>query len=228
MVSQFRFCIGDKGFRSSRAWKLCIQGDEIYLLAKRKEVIEKFSFHKSGSCRWAINSDKWIAKDTDRAMTKWQRDLIPEAGTGKAAMLMQLAFPTNHLSTTRLPSQNNIYWLAPAGDGKALGITLSLTGEPSTRAEQLLSESTNEHLIFQTHTRSGVSLVVTAGEFSCGVVELTVPETPKAPGQVFGNLRFPNNDDTSSGRPVRMCLLLSKKTSPTAWELGGYRVSDDY
>ena len=49
-----RFALGYAGGLQSCLWKLCTQGDEAYLLQGGvTSKHQKFSFHKSGNCRWA-------------------------------------------------------------------------------------------------------------------------------------------------------------------------------
>jgi len=223
---QFRFCVGLEGRLGSSCWKLWVQGEEVYLLQVGAANPSKVSFHKSGNCRWALVKGVEPIGGGDRATSKWRRDPIPPSGSGKACVLIRLAFPTRHLATKNIPTDKRIQWLDPAPDGQALGISISLTKEPESRVKELLSHEGSERLVFLTKTRSGISLVATAVPFECGVVELSIPGTPRVPGQVFDDVMFPDIDTKGTGRTVRLTTMWGKEVPPTVWELGGYKVAN--
>ena len=51
---EFRFAIGEAAGKQSSSWKLWTQGDEVYLLQRGPIAKhQKFSFHRTGNCRWA-------------------------------------------------------------------------------------------------------------------------------------------------------------------------------
>lgn len=224
MSKEFRFCVGRPGEMGSTCWKLWIQGDEVYLRQRYPEN-NKFSFHSSGICRWALNAGIEPRGGGDRAMRKWRREPVPEAGSGRASVLMRLAFPTDHLATKDVPNDARIQWVDPAPEGKALGVTIILTKESPEYATSVLQKS-GHHVLFASQTRSRDSVVAMSTVFDCGDIEFSIPGEPRVPGQVFDDLVFPASDVGGKGRKVRLTLITQKEVPPTVWELGGHRATD--
>ena len=85
-------------------------------------------------------------------------------------------------------------------------------------------------LLFCSPFRISHAVCLVASFDACESVEFTSP-APTVPGIVggpapaFGDLVFPKQDHTHSGRPVRMVCHLPKSSPPVVWEFGGYRVS---
>jgi hypothetical protein len=96
--------------------------------------------------------------------------------------------------------------------------------EPDT-IDRLFAERGERKRVFYCTMRDGSRVCAAAATFNCGPVELKVPAQPVKPGQVFGDLMFPDVDSRGSGRPVRMLLIRSKELPPQLWELGGYTLS---
>lgn len=69
-----RFLVGtEKDVRSS-VWRLWSNRNDLYLAARSYAHISKFSFHESGSYRFAINENVQKENDPgDRALHKWKR-----------------------------------------------------------------------------------------------------------------------------------------------------------
>jgi hypothetical protein len=51
-----------------------------------------------------------------------------------------------------------------------------------------------------------------------------MPREPVKPGQVFGDVLFPDKDTQNTGRPIRMVMMSGTDKPPTVWELGGYEL----
>jgi hypothetical protein len=185
--------------------------------------IQKFSFHKTGICRWAQIRER--PDGSDRAMLKWQRDPLPEAGAGLACLLMSIAFPTNHLSSRAADEPEKLYWIKPAPSGRAVAVEISLTREDLSTIKSLFRKSGERELVFCDTLRNGAKLCAAVRPFDCGPVDLRVLDRPPKPGQVFGDLVFPDVDSKSTGRPVRMVVGSDQPLPPIVWELGGYEVS---
>ncbi len=65
----FRFAVGAPGEARSSTWRLWSCREDIYLVQRSHGGIHKFSFHKSGICRWALIQEPRSGRD--RAMVKW-------------------------------------------------------------------------------------------------------------------------------------------------------------
>lgn len=219
-----RFAVGCAGGPQSSSWKLWAQGDEAYLL--QRGVIaqyQKFSFHKSGNCRWAkIQAG---LSGAERVNLEWQRDVVASTGAGQGSLLLSMAFPTNHLSAPTSKKKKQIRWIEPAPRGRAVMIELFVINEDRQTVEQLLAVSGERQLLYCCSLRSGLRLCAAASQFDCGVVEINMPLAPSGSGAVFREMRFPDNDGRATGRPVRLVLMPQKHLPPTVWELGGYQTA---
>ncbi len=221
-IMAFRFGVGSLDGPQSSSWKLWVNKEDIYLLQRGVIAAHiKFSFHKSGNCRWARIDPEQNGRQ--RKIIEWQRDEVPEAGTNACCRLVTLAFPANHLSTARTITDSNIQWLCPASAGQASMIEILLSRDSPDEARQALIPSGRE-LVYAKSMTGGLFLYVSKADFECGPINQTTPASPPVPGQVFGALRFPDVDETGSGRPVRMGILACEELPPCMWELGGYKV----
>lgn len=216
-----RFAVGTPLGSRSRAWKLWVENDEVYLLQRHMGRQHKFSFHKSGNCRWALIEE---LIGSDRALVKWKRAPIPQRGLLQGSLLISLIFPTNHLSSWYEERSVAVRWIAPAPAGQALAVDLSLTHESQGAVEEELSKTESTTLLAYGGLKSGLNVLASIYTIECGPVELTVPRSPIVKGQVFGELRFPNVDTDNTGRPVRMLMISEHQSDkpPIIWELGGY------
>lgn len=208
-----------------------MQGDETYLLQRGIGAKHhKFSFHKSRNCRWAqIEPGR---SGSERCIFEWTRSPIATAGSSQAVPLLSMTFPTNHLSAGRRESHRKMHWLEPAPCGWAVYVEILLTNESPAvvddffRANHSHSDrDQHRHLFGALKLRSGAHVCVASSVFDCGPVDLRVPGEPRIPGQLFGDVHFPDQDDQKTGRPIRMLLMTDKAVPPVIWELGGYEAA---
>jgi hypothetical protein len=214
----FRFAVGLPDGPRSSSWRLWSQGDEAYLLQRGISANKvKFSFHKTGNCRWAqINHKK---SGRERAIIEWDRG---ELKSGYATPLVSLVFPTNHLSSLRKKiKETETTWFIPAKAGNAVSFEVFLSKDPLPQAQTSLGNS--KKIVYSTFLRNGANLFVTISDFKCGPINLKMPAEPRMSGQVFGDLVFPDIDIKKTGRPIRMVVVGDKNVPPQAWELGGYK-----
>ena len=133
-----RFAVGNREGLQSSSWRLWVRGDDAYLQKRELARIDKFSFHKSGICRWAlINARK---DGLDRAFRKWKRNPVPEGGSGNGSLLVTIVISTNHLSAPRRELGEKIHWISPAPTGGAVKLDLFLTQEDRDSVERYFSE----------------------------------------------------------------------------------------
>ncbi|WP_343895137.1 hypothetical protein [Craurococcus roseus] len=102
-------------------------------------------------------------------------------------------------------------------------IEVILTAEDKNTASELLASGGERRLIHHEPLRSGLNLFMTSAVFACGPVEINMPGNPRMPGQVFGDLAFPDEDIFGTGRPIRALITRGDEVPPTVWELGGHR-----
>jgi hypothetical protein len=215
---QYRFAVGAKDGPASSSWKLIARPTGDVYLSVRGGAPAKLSFHQSGRCRWALNSP--LPGDRDRAMLKWERDPVPDE-MQFGSRLVQLAFPTNHLSAKFGNNLEKVEWISPAPLDRALGLDLYLT-----RADEDLFrddvEKLGGKLQYFAQMAKGYSVALFSRDFECGKVELSMPRNPSGSGYVFGDLYFPDQDSANTGRPIRMLVSRGSDLQPTLYELGGY------
>ena len=204
----FRFAVGGPDGSQSNSWKLRGQGDDAYLLQRAAGKVHKFSFHKSGICRWALKDER--ADGSDRAMLKWRRNPILEAGSGQACRLVSISLPTNHLSA-RGEGVDKVCWIKPALSGHAVMVEVSLREDQAT-VHGLLQGRGEGKLIFCQTLRNGINLFAAVFHFDCGPVDLRMPAEPVRPGQVFGDLtsrtvtpRAPGGLSKCTWRQLTLC-----------------------
>ena len=70
-AKEIRFCVGSKDKISSLVWKLFINNEDVYILARNMRDTWKISLHASGICRVAFNKE--IEKGKDRLKLKWYK-----------------------------------------------------------------------------------------------------------------------------------------------------------
>lgn len=218
----FRFAIGHPGGQQSSSWKLWGQGDEAYLL--QRGVISqhvKFSFHRSGNCRWAMIQRG--VSGAHRAILEWQRNAVPPKGSGQGSLLLSLAFPTNHLSAPQAIEERQTRWINPAPIGQGILIEIFVAYEEKAVIEQL-SAGGPRHLLYFHKLRNSLGLCAVTSQFNCGPINISMPAA-LGTGSVFGEMNFPDYDECSTNRPVRIVIMQGKNLPPVVWELGGYEVA---
>jgi hypothetical protein len=216
-----RFAIGSPFAARSSSWKFWTQGDEAYLLRRgRTSGVHKFSFHKTGNCRWAkIQAG---VSGSDRAMLEWQRDAVPAVGLGQASLLISVVFPTNHLSLSIYNTDSNFIWIEPDPNSKAILVEFFITKEDERRIIADFSFYGDRGVLYFKKMRSGANIFVAKSIVDCGPVDVKVAEHEEG-GPVSGALMFPDIDVQGTGRPIRMILMPQTELPPTLWELGGHK-----
>lgn len=69
-----RFAVGTLNDIRSSVWRIWSNKNDLYLAARSHAQISKFSFHESGSYRFAVNAKVERENDAgDRALYKWRR-----------------------------------------------------------------------------------------------------------------------------------------------------------
>lgn len=77
--------------------------------------VEEYSFNKSGLCRSAHSGTDGAPEALrDRAGFRWRRAATPSRGSGRAARVAWIAFPTDYLSRPTVEDDGEIFWIAAA------------------------------------------------------------------------------------------------------------------
>ncbi|MGH6681603.1 MAG: hypothetical protein ACREDL_22320, partial [Bradyrhizobium sp.] len=138
---RLRLAIGDPENRRSNLWRIAAYKSDVYVTCGGA-VPAKFSFHKSGICRDAFTSEFGPpAGMHDRVMTRWKRADIPLADTGKACSVLEVAFPTDFLSTGLEAPAKPIHWIDTATPGHSKCIEMFFSGDKPDVAEPLINQA---------------------------------------------------------------------------------------
>jgi hypothetical protein len=133
---EFRFAVGSPGGRSSSSWKLWSEkNSDIYLIQRSMGRVHKFSFHQGGEAKYAYRwaGVKGGADGNDRNRRKWKREPVPPKGSGTAAALIAIFFPTNHLSSALHDlSAKQLHLFSPAPPGMAVGVDIFVSRDDRT------------------------------------------------------------------------------------------------
>jgi hypothetical protein len=91
--------------------------------------------------------------------------------------------------------------------------------------EELFTDNGGRQLIFCENLHSNVRLCAATFKFECGPIDFQCPANPEVPGQIFGDMIFPDVAIQRIGRPIRMIIMNNNELPPTVWELGGYELT---
>lgn len=222
MPKEINFAIKDKSGYVSSVWKLFISGDEFYMLQRGSLSTKvKFSFHKSGACRWAqIDPQK---NGIERGMMEWHRPQLHGISENDVIPILALGFPSNHLTNVKDGNYKKVIWLPSASIGKATLVQVFITKNKKEEVKVFQGPISLNH-IYSESLRSGGFVHLTYQFFECGVIEKKMPAEPIQEKQVFGDLVFPD-DPHIRERPINMGVLYDAKPTPIMWDLHGYEAS---
>jgi len=222
-VADLRFGIKrEDGFISS-IWRLwATKHGDIYLTTKGMGGIHKYSFHQSGICRSAFTSEYGPPKTmSDRAIHKWKKTPTPSTGSNNYSRLAWIAFPTNFLSRQTQDERKKISWIEAAPENKATYLELAIVAETEKHVKHHMSP--DRHLVLFAALPNDESLMVL---YSYEEWENKDLSSPSAPGSIFPDLLFSENDPKDTGRPIR--ILFGPEPSDNEalllQELGGFKV----
>ncbi len=157
-------------------------------------------------------------------MFSWRRVQTPLAGTGGASRVAWIAFPTDFLSRSALPTAKTTIITAAPPSGAAY-LELGYTFE----SEEFVVSAFQEN---QRRMHSYVKLpsgeAFFASSYHSDWENKDVNTSPGA-GSVFPQLLFSANDPLNTGRPVRLLFGPAPKDGDALvlQELGGYPITND-
>jgi hypothetical protein len=140
---RLRLAIGDPENRRSNLWRIAAYKSDVYVICGGAAPA-KFSFHESGICRDAFTREFGAPPGMqDRVMARWKRADIPPPNTGKACSVLEVAFPTDFLSTglevaSKPISSKPISWLDAAAPGHSKCVELFFSSDTPDIVEALL------------------------------------------------------------------------------------------
>jgi hypothetical protein len=161
--------------------------------------VEEYSFNKSGMCRSACSgADGAPAALRDRAGFKWRRAATPPRGSGRAARVAWIAFPTDYLSRPTLEEDGEIFWIAAAPACGATYVEFAYAAEPEQGIRGVLDVVQNRTLVRCAELPNGETLVIFCYHADWENKDLRVP----GHGDV-ADVLFSADDPLASGRPLR-------------------------
>jgi hypothetical protein len=214
---RLRLAIGDPENRRSNLWRFAAYKSDVYVSCGGAAPV-KFSFHESGICRDAFTREFGAPPGMqDRVMTRWKRADIPPPNTGKACSVLEVAFPTDFLSTGLEVPSKPICWLDASTPGQSKCVELFFSADTPELVEAVLQPAQRTAIAaFPLENRSW--FYVTSHTIDFPGQEMRIP----AAGSRKSDFLIKRQDVSPSSRSVR--ILVTSKPSDgdkmVAWEYG--------
>jgi len=161
--------------------------------------VEKYSFNRSGMCRSAHSGAGGApAALRDRAGFSWRRAATPPRGSGRAARVAWIAFPTDYLSRPTVEDDGGIFWIAAAPARGATYVEFAYAAEPERDIRGVLDIVQDRTLVRCATLPRGETLVILCYHADWDNKDLRVPGN----GEV-ADILFSADDPLASGRPLR-------------------------
>jgi hypothetical protein len=219
----FRIAIRS-GAACSNVWRLSTRKSEAYLAVGEAKV-DKFSFHSSGICRHAFTSEFGTPSGMhDRVMTRWKRAPIPPPNTEKGASVLEVAFPTDFLSTAFPEVPREVHWLPAAPEGHSTHLAFIFSADPPQTVQPLVARGEGELCAaFELENYNWFYIVRFQSAFRGQEIRL-----PNAGKRRF-DFVIARHDTTNSGRPFRLLLMSNPSDGEKmqAWEYGAVRADPE-
>jgi hypothetical protein len=199
---------------------------DFHLATQSIAGVEQYSFNKSGMCRSAQSgAEAAPAALRDRAGFKWRRAATPPRGSGRAARIAWIAFPTDYLSrpSVRDEGEGEIFWIAAAPASGATYVEFAFAGEPEQNIRGVLDIVQDRTLVRCAALPSGDTLVIFCYHADWENKDVRVP----GHGAV-ADVLFSAADPLQSGRPLRHRLGPAPKDGEAVMllEMGGVAVTN--
>ncbi len=161
--------------------------------------VEEYSFNKSGMCRSAHSAAQGMPEALrDRAGFKWRRAATPPRGSGRAARVAWIAFPTDYLSRPSVEDDGAIFWIAAAPACGATYVEFAYAAEPEQGIRGVLDVVQDRTLVRCAELPNGETLVIFCYHADWDNKDLRVPGNG-----VAADILFSAQDPLASGRPLR-------------------------
>jgi len=161
--------------------------------------VEEYSFSKSGMCRSAHSgADGTPEALRDRAGFRWRRAATPPRGSGRAARVAWIAFPTDYLSRPSVEDDGEIFWIAAAPACGATYVEFAYAAEPELGIRGVLDVVQDRTLVHCAALPNGETLVIFCYHADWDNKDLRVPGNG-----VVADILFSADDPLALGRPLR-------------------------
>jgi hypothetical protein len=172
---------------------------DVHLATSSIAGVEKYSFNKSGMCRSAHSgADGAPAALRDRAGFRWRRAATPPRGSGRAARVAWIAFPTDYLSRPTVEDDGEIFWIAAAPALGATYVEFAFAAEPEQGIRGVLDVVRDRTLVRCAALPGGETLVIFCYHADWDNNDLRVPGNG-----IVADILFSADDPLASGRPLR-------------------------
>ncbi len=219
----FRLAVRSGAARSN-VWRISTRKSEVYLTVGETKA-EKFSFHSSGICRHAFAAEFGAPSGmNDRLITRWKRAPIPPPNIQKAASVLEVAFPSDFLSTAFPEVHEEVHWLPAAPEGQSTHIEFLFSSDQPQTVQPLVELGPRELLVAFV-LENGTWFYIVHFESAFKGQEMRLPNA----GKRSFDLVITRRDVMNSGRPVRVLVMSNPADGDqmVAWEYGAVRADPD-
>lgn len=172
---------------------------DFYLATSSIAGAEKYSFNKSGMCRSAHSAAEGTpAALRDRADFRWRRAATPPRGSGRAARVAWIAFPTDYLSRPTQDNDAEVFWIAAAPAGGVTYVEFAYAAEPEPGIRGVLDIVQDRTLVRCAALPRGETLVIFCYHADWDSNDLRVPGNG-----IVADILFCADDRLALGRPLR-------------------------
>jgi hypothetical protein len=161
--------------------------------------VEQYRFNNSGMCRSShTGAEGAPAALRDRAGFKWRRAATPARGSGRAARVAWLAFPTDYLSRPTMEDAGEILWIAAAPARGATYVEFAYAAQPEQGIRGVLDVMQDRTVVRCAALPRGETLVIFCYHADWENKDLRVPGNG-----IVADILFSADDPLASGRPLR-------------------------
>ncbi len=161
--------------------------------------VESYSFKKSGVCRSAHSGAEGApAVLRDRAGFRWRRAATPPRGSGRAARVAWIAFPTDYLSRPTAEDHGQVLWIDAAPAHGATYVEFAYVADAEEGIRGVLDVMQDRTLVRCAALPGGESLVIFCFHADWENEDLRV----SGRGTV-ADILFSADDPLGTGRPLR-------------------------
>jgi hypothetical protein len=184
----------------SDVWRASTTAFGEFRLATRSIAgVEEYSFKPSGMCRSAQSGAEGAPEALrDRAGFRWRRAATPPRGSGRAARVAWIAFPTDYLSRPTMEDDGEIFWIAAAPVCGATYVEFAYAAEPEQGIRGVLDIMQDRTLVRCAALPNGETLVIFCYHADWENKDLRVPGKG-----IVADILFSADDPLASGRPLR-------------------------
>ena len=197
---------------------------DVHLATSSIAGVEEYRFNKSGMCRSAHSgAGAAPAALRDRAGFRWRRAATPPRGSGRAARVAWIAFPTDYLSKPTHEDDGEILWIAAAPERGATYVEFAFAAEPEQGIRGVLEIMRDRTLVRCAALPHGETLVIFCYHADWDDKDLRVPGHG-----VVADVLFSADDPLASGRPLRHRLGPTPRDGEAVLllEMGGVAVTN--